>query len=96
MVIVPPKSLKPVRWVVMFCRGEIQYIMFRYPPGEAISTELFKTQRLSLTDKGMAVLDGRRNARSLIVWNEWLGGVHLNSDRPMWMWDGLSSQLKLA
>lgn len=59
---------------------------FLYPPSETLSREAFAAQRLTLTDQGRQVQDGTASAAGLIERDEWLGGVHLNSGEPMWMW----------
>lgn len=59
---------------------------FRYPP-TAIPSQQFLAQRLELTGAGEAILatDGARD-HTPVVRDEWLGGVHLQTGRPMWMW----------
>lgn len=69
---------------------------FRYPPEHDLTQDLFQQQALSLTDAGREVLAGKRNASALINRNEWLGGVHINSDEPIWMWDNAASRLTLV
>ena len=66
---------------------------FNYPPQHNLTPEVFQQQTLSLTDAGSEVLAGTRNASSLINRNEWLGGVHIKSDAPKWMWDDSTSRL---
>ncbi len=58
---------------------------FRYPPGQPISLEKFKAQRLSLTAMGEDLLSGRAHGFDFLQWDCWLGGVHLKS--LDWAWD---------
>jgi len=69
---------------------------FCYPPEHDVAQDAFRQQRLSISDAGHKVLAGESNARSLVKRNEWLGGVHISSDQPMWMWDEAASRLKLV
>jgi hypothetical protein len=43
--------------------------------------------RIAVTDSGRAVLSGERDRVATCGIDRWLGGVHLQSDRPMWRWD---------
>ncbi|MEM8646196.1 MAG: hypothetical protein AAGF86_07610, partial [Pseudomonadota bacterium] len=67
--------------------------IFRYPPSEQLSREEFAGQTFHLSPEGRDVQAGLRSARSLKVRDEWLGGVHLNSMEPMWVWDCSSQTL---
>ncbi len=60
---------------------------FRHPPVAQISRAEFLQQRLAVTGAGEEVLALRLNASALMDRDAWLGGVHLSSGRPMWMWD---------
>jgi len=60
---------------------------FRYPPHIQISRADFLGQKLQVTGAGEQVLAGTLRSSSAIVRDEWLGGVHLLSGRPMWMWN---------
>lgn len=68
---------------------------FRHPPEKDLTPEEFQQQELSLTDEGREVLLGTRHARTPITRDEWLGGVHLTSDKPMWAWDDTATHLAL-
>lgn len=61
---------------------------FRHPPAAAISREEFLAQRLKLTDAGETALATDPTGELLPrPRDEWLGGVHLQSGAPMWMFD---------
>jgi hypothetical protein len=60
---------------------------FRHPPVAQISRAEFLEQRLAVTSAGEEVLALRLDASALMDRDEWLGGVHLSSRRPMWLWD---------
>lgn len=66
---------------------------FRHPPDETLPPEAFGAQQLHLSEDGEAVQAGARSAEPLIARDEWLGGVHLKSGAPMWMWDSDMSRL---
>ena len=68
---------------------------FRYRPQSEISREAFRSQNLRLTEAGEQVLAGHRDAFGLLRRDNWLGGVHLKSERPMWTWDADSKSLKI-
>ena len=48
---------------------------------------------VSLTALGREVLAGRRDWLSVRAIDVWLGGVHLEGDRPRWRWDGAHRRL---
>jgi hypothetical protein len=43
--------------------------------------------RIAVTDTGRAVLSGDRDRVTTCGINRWLGGVHLQTDGPIWRWD---------
>jgi hypothetical protein len=43
--------------------------------------------RIAITDTGRAVLSGDRDRVTTCGIDRWLGGVHLQSDGPIWRWD---------
>jgi len=60
---------------------------FRYNPGAAIPRQEFLAQRLDLTGTGETILAADAAAKRIpVARDEWLGGVHLQTGRPMWMW----------
>ncbi len=67
--------------------------VFRYPPDESFSRQAFAAQTLHLTEAGKEVISGKRTALQLLQRNEWLGGVHLKTGEPMWMWDATQRRL---
>ncbi len=66
---------------------------FHYPPDENFSRQAFAAQSLHLTEAGQEVISGKRSAQQLLDRDEWLGGVHLKSGTPMWMWDTAKQRL---
>ena len=61
---------------------------FRCPPGAQIPREEFLAQRLQPTDAGEMILAGKAALENApLDRDEWLGGVHLRSGEPMWMWN---------
>ncbi|MEM8687558.1 MAG: hypothetical protein AAGF81_09525 [Pseudomonadota bacterium] len=68
---------------------------FHHPPSDKLSRKAFAAQALSLSQEGRDVQAGLRSARPLRVRDEWLGGVHLNSGEPMWVWDRSNQKLTL-
>ncbi|MFY0611679.1 MAG: hypothetical protein JXQ99_09165 [Hyphomicrobiaceae bacterium] len=69
---------------------------FEFPQHDAVPSEAFRSQRLELTEHGRRLLAGETSARSSIERNLWLGGVHLQSDQAMWMWDEQAGRLEHA
>ena len=69
---------------------------FQYPPKMVIARDDFLAQRLTLSETGRSVLSGQAHATDMIERDMWLGGVHLRSDRPLWMWDDDNDQLELV
>ncbi len=68
---------------------------FMHPPEMNISRNEFIQQRLKLTPVGEQVLNGELNATAIIHRDHWLGGVHIHSNKSLWMWDALNKQLTL-
>ncbi len=68
---------------------------FLMPPHHQIPPQSFRNQRLTLTRAGERLLAGEIDAFDLINRDEWLGGVHLSSDRPIWTWDADCRSLKM-
>ncbi len=68
--------------------------IFRYPPHDPILPDDFRRQRLRLTELGREVLDGTIDAFALINRDQWLGGVHLCSNRGLWTWDADTQAFK--
>ena len=60
---------------------------FLHPYHTKASNEEFHEQRLVLTDFGRKVLAGDVDARDVIIRDEWLGGVHLESANTLWFWN---------
>ncbi|WP_371155736.1 DUF1835 domain-containing protein [Jannaschia sp. 2305UL9-9] len=60
---------------------------FRSPPMDDVDAATFAGQRLNLTDAGRSILSGDSDAFTLLRRDDWLGGVRLRSERPMWTWD---------
>jgi len=51
------------------------------------------TAEIAITAMGRKVLGGRRDWPSVRGLDVWLGGVHLEGDRPRWRWDGAHRRL---
>ncbi len=60
---------------------------FRFPDGPVKRDDAFDRQRLSLTEAGHAVLDGRRDRLADHGYDHWFGGVHMISREAIWRWD---------
>lgn len=65
---------------------------FWYPPGSRDKLPAFRGQRFALTTAGRAVLNGDRDAFALFPRDQWLGGVHVSSNGPIWTWDAGASR----
>jgi hypothetical protein len=48
----------------------------------------FSTWRITLTPRGIDVLEGRLDGLGPRALDRWLGGVHLRPGGPDWRWDG--------
>ena len=88
--------------IATLCNGDDRPLLsctlrgpFRYPPHDRLPPDEFRAQRLQLTNWGRQVLEGTIEAFSLIKRDQWLGGVHLRSDQPMWTWDSSHRTLTL-
>ncbi len=68
---------------------------FQTPQGSEISAEEFHQQDLFLTSAGNQVLAGELDGFSAIDRDNWLGGIHLTTGQPMWMWNAKAAQLDL-
>ncbi|MGI9406080.1 MAG: hypothetical protein ACR2O4_06875 [Hyphomicrobiaceae bacterium] len=68
---------------------------FLAPPHDRVSAEAFRAQRLEPTEQGQEIFSGQRDAWDCIDRDEWLGGVHLKTGRPIWTWDANAGQLAL-
>ncbi len=68
---------------------------FWYGPLSPQTRSAFRAQRLRLTDLGTDVLLGHKDAFTAAQRDLWLGGVHLQSDKPMWTWDRVAQTLLL-
>jgi len=60
---------------------------FLYPPCSSVSAADFAAQELCITDFGQAVLEGKSTAIDTLKRDSWLGGVHLNSEGGLWLWN---------
>ncbi len=69
--------------------------VFHHPPSETFPADKFAAQTLHLTEIGKEVASGLRSAHDLLVRDDWLGGVHLNSEDAMWVWDSSRQRLVL-
>lgn len=55
----------------------------------------FRAQQLQLTETGKQVTAGLETAFDVIPRDHWLGGVHLDSAKPMWTWHDDAGQVRL-
>jgi hypothetical protein len=70
------------------------YGEFRGPLDDALSTDEFRAQELSLTTYGRRVLANEADASE--EFDRWLGGVHLTKGKPKWRWDDTAQHVVLA
>jgi hypothetical protein len=71
-------------------------VQFLMPNEPILSRDAFLGQRLTITAFGQRVLTGGVDARTVMPRDEWLGGVHLKTGAPPWMWDGTAGTLILG
>ncbi len=65
-------------------------------PRELVSNQkAFKEQVILITEVGKQVLDGSINALDILKRDYHLGGVHINSNHSMWMWNDKMQTLEL-
>ena len=62
-------------------------------PLVSISRADVTAAEVAVTALGREVLAGRRDWLSVRAIDAWLGGVHLQGDRPRWRWDGARRRL---
>lgn len=67
----------------------------RYDATSQEDRSAYRRQKLSLTERGKAALNGQIDHRSLLEHDRWLGGVHFQLDRPYWVWDADRATLAL-
>jgi hypothetical protein len=60
---------------------------FWYFAVSAEERQAFKDQRLIITAKGRAILGGDCDPANTIERDQWLGGVHIQSGYPHWVWN---------
>ena len=72
------------QWGLLECKSGKS---FQYPPHFLIPQEEFKKQEVVLTDTGYEVLVQKQSGFDNIIRDEWLGGVHLKTGVPFWIWD---------
>lgn len=68
---------------------------FLVPHWDGIDRETFLAQRLELTAVGTAVLSSAGDAFDLMARDMHLGGVYVQSGRPMWTWNARQGALEL-
>jgi len=72
------------------------YGEFRGALDPALSIEEFRSQELSLTDRGRRVLANEADASAFGKVDRWFGGVHLTNGMPKWRWDESAQRLTMA
>ena len=60
---------------------------FDYSPSTIIASNEFREQRLRVTELGKRVITEEQSVLDIKPRDCWLGGIHLNSSKPMWCWD---------
>ena len=79
--------------VAALCSGKTPLIStkssnpFIHPRDATGGLNKFTEQELQLTEIGRQILSGNMNARSAIHRDMHLGGIHIISGQPMWMWN---------
>ena len=68
---------------------------FRFPSFNRDERKKFRDQTLTVTELASDILDGDADAFQVMPRDTWLGGVHLDSSKPMWTWDVATSALRL-
>ncbi|MFK7939027.1 MAG: hypothetical protein AB8B82_06585 [Roseovarius sp.] len=67
---------------------------FSYNPLAFEDRDAFVQQALTLTAKGRAALAGQRADTDWIQRDQWLGGVHIHTDQPHWVWNAQRQDLQ--
>src|SRR5262249_35179974 len=62
-------------------------------PLVSVSSRDVMAADVAITAMGREVLSGARDWPSLRRLDAWLGGVHLDGERPRWRWDGAHRRL---
>ena len=75
--------------------GDVQFAawMRRLVPLVSMSGSDVTAAEIAVTALGREVLASHRDWPSVRALDVWLGGVHLEGDRPRWRWDGARRQL---
>ena len=75
--------------------GDVQFAAWvrRLVPLVSMSGSDVTAAEIAVTALGREVLAGHRDWPSVRALDVWLGGVHLEGDRPRWRWDGARRQL---
>jgi hypothetical protein len=68
----------------------------RNPLLQASDTPQAGLGAVTITEAGRNVMEGRADHIELNGIDRWLGGVHLNGDKPAWRWDRVSAQLVMG
>ncbi len=66
---------------------------FNHPLDLPESLDEFRSQKLSLTERGEMVLENKTDAVELLEIDQWFGGVHLQYNSPIWRWDSEANKL---
>lgn len=64
-------------------------------PGYSKSSPEFQHCQIQLTDTGRRVRDGQEDWASIHEMDCWLGGVHLQGNKPLFRWDGQKQSIVL-
>jgi hypothetical protein len=75
--------------------GDVQFAAWvrGLTPLVSVSEVNVAAAQIAVTALGREVLAGRRDWPSVRALDAWLGGVHIQGDRPRWRWDATRRQL---
>ena len=65
----------------------------RYPLVEVKRTRMGHLEKVTITDTGRDVLEGRADHIELNGIDQWLGGVHLKGKNVAWRWDRMAGKI---
>ncbi len=89
-------DLQAMRYVLDLSQGERPLVViagFNGLPAFDEAHREFMEWHLEITDTGRAVAAGAEDFARITPLDRWLGGVHLQSDSPLWRWDEVVRQL---
>ena len=69
--------------------------MFNFPSVTNTQNDKFNQQTMILTPLGEQVINDNKNTIHIIDRDFWLGGVHIHTQKSMWMWDNINCKIVL-